>query len=182
LVAVPLTVNSRTPNRDATIDAQAFTPVRVGDRGTELTANSSRESATRSAGVLDPSEELREPALPSFASSAPRSEVAPAARLITVSIAAWHWSAEESWYGPGFWGQHTACGLTLTQELRGVAHRTLPCGTLVQFKNPNTGQTVTVPVVDRGPYVSNRLWDLTKAACTAIAHCYTGSLWWRLAP
>ena len=101
---------------------------------------------------------------------------------VSVSVAAWHWSQEESWYGPGFWGQHTACGLILTQDLKGVAHRSLPCGTLVQFKNPKTGQTVTVPVVDRGPYVAGRLWDLTKAACTVIAHCYTGSLWWRLAP
>ena len=46
----------------------------------------------------------------------------------------------------------------------GVAHRTLPCGTKVTFKNPDNGRTITVPVVDRGPYVSGRDWDLTGGA------------------
>jgi rare lipoprotein A len=182
LVAIPLTVSSRTPNRDAAFDAQAFTRVGVSAAGIGTTAVTTRESAARSAGLLDPSRQLREPALPATWQAVPRTDVAPAARAVAVSISTWHWSAEESWYGPGFWGQGTACGLTLTLELKGVAHRSLPCGTLVQFKNPTTGQTVTVPVVDLGPYVAGRLWDLTKAACLVIDHCYTGSLWWRLAP
>jgi hypothetical protein len=92
----------------------------------------------------------------------------------------WHHDAEDSWYGPGFYGQHTACGQILTTTLLGTAHRTLPCGTLVTFRNPSNGRTITVPVVDRGPYVAGRNWDLTYATCLVIAHCWTGPLDWRL--
>ena len=56
---------------------------------------------------------------------------------------------------------------TMTKTLVGVAHRTLPCGTKVTFKNPANGRTVTAPVVDRGPYISGRQWDLTGGLCSA---------------
>jgi rare lipoprotein A len=91
----------------------------------------------------------------------------------------WHRDREISWYGPGFYGRRTACGLALTRGLVGVAHRTLPCGTLVTFRNPSNGRTVTMPVVDRGPYVSGRTWDLTGGACLKLGHCYTGSIEWK---
>ena len=59
----------------------------------------------------------------------------------------------------------------------GVAHRTLPCGTLVTFRA--NGRQVTVPVIDRGPYVSFRQWDMSYGLCTYLDHCYTGSIEWR---
>jgi rare lipoprotein A (peptidoglycan hydrolase) len=52
---------------------------------------------------------------------------------------------------------------------------------MVSFRNPSNGRVVTVPVVDRGPYVAGRQWDLTAGACKAIAHCYTGPIQWRFA-
>jgi len=63
-----------------------------------------------------------------------------------------HWRRDGniSWYGPGFYGHHTACGYAYTKTIMGVAHRTLPCGTLVTFRNPANGRQVTVPVIDRG--------------------------------
>ena len=64
-----------------------------------------------------------------------------------------------TWYGPGFYGNSTACGQTLTQNTLGVAHRTLPCGTRVSLLY--RGRTVTVQVIDRGPY-SSADWDLTR--------------------
>ncbi len=69
--------------------------------------------------------------------------------------------AVASWYGPGMWGNRTACGHTLTTELRGVAHRTLPCGSAVVLRHGSV--TATVAVVDRGPYVLTREFDLTYA-------------------
>lgn len=66
-----------------------------------------------------------------------------------------------SWYGPGLWGNRTACGQTLTADLRGVAHRTLPCGSPVTLRYG--GATATVPVVDRGPHIAAREFDLTYA-------------------
>ena len=68
----------------------------------------------------------------------------------------------------------------MTKTLVGVAHRTLPCGTKVTFRNPANGRTITAKVVDRGPYVSGRDWDLTGGLCLALDHCYTGSLFWKL--
>jgi rare lipoprotein A len=87
--------------------------------------------------------------------------------------------AAASWYGPGFIGHRTACGQTLTDGLIGVAHKTLPCGTLITFRSGD--RIVTAPVVDRGPYVAGRTFDLTAALCRALAHCWTGPLDYQLA-
>lgn len=74
--------------------------------------------------------------------------------------------AGASWYGPGLYGNHTACGQTLRPSTIGVAHKTLPCGTLVKFVF--RGRTVVAPVIDRGPYIRGRAWDLTTAASKAL--------------
>jgi rare lipoprotein A (peptidoglycan hydrolase) len=74
--------------------------------------------------------------------------------------------AAASWYGPGLWGRTTACGVILRPTTVGVAHKTLPCGTMVRFTYH--GLTVTAPVIDRGPYVKGRAWDLTAAASEAL--------------
>lgn len=93
----------------------------------------------------------------------------------------WHHDCCASWYGPGFYGNRTACGQILTEGLIGVAHKTLPCGTLVYFRNPRNGATASAPVVDRGPYVAGRTWDLTGGLCLALDHCYTGPIEWSIA-
>lgn len=64
-----------------------------------------------------------------------------------------------TWYGPGFYGNRTACGKRLDSETLGVAHRSLPCGTRVAILY--RGRTITVPVIDRGPYTSAD-YDLTQ--------------------
>jgi rare lipoprotein A len=66
-----------------------------------------------------------------------------------------------SFYGPGLYGGALACGGRLSPGTIGVAHKTLPCGTRVTFKVGN--RVVTAPVIDRGPYVGGRDWDLTTA-------------------
>jgi rare lipoprotein A (peptidoglycan hydrolase) len=75
-------------------------------------------------------------------------------------------SAGASWYGPGLYGRSTACGQTLRATTIGVAHRNLPCGTMVKFAYH--GNAVIAPVIDRGPYVKGRAWDLTAAASEAL--------------
>ena len=75
-------------------------------------------------------------------------------------------SAGASWYGPGLYGHKTACGQTLRATTIGVAHRNLPCGTVVKFVYH--GNAVVAPVIDRGPYVKGRAWDLTAAASKAL--------------
>jgi peptidoglycan lytic transglycosylase len=79
----------------------------------------------------------------------------PARKLTTYRLAG------ASYYGPGLYGNGVACGGTLMPGTMGVANKTLPCGTKVKLRYH--GRTVTVPVIDRGPYVAGRDYDLTEA-------------------
>ena len=74
--------------------------------------------------------------------------------------------AVATWYGPGFFGRRMACGGRLSRGTFGVANRRLPCGTKVALYY--RGRTLTVPVVDRGPYANGAEWDLTQAASRAL--------------
>ena len=112
-----------------------------------------------------------------------------------VGLGSWQVSSV-SFYGPGFycvlnhvkdclpqrggsaWPNGTACGVMYTRTLVGVANRTLPCGTLVAFSYG--GRTVIAPVVDRGPYVTGRNWDLSGGLCQALRHCFTGPIRWTI--
>lgn len=67
-----------------------------------------------------------------------------------------------SYYGPGFFGNTTACGQVLREDTVGVAHKRLRCGTRVRFHY--RGRTRVIEVIDRGPYIEGRRWDLTEAA------------------
>ena len=71
-----------------------------------------------------------------------------------------------SWYGPGFYGRQTGCGGRLGYSQLGVAHKTLPCGTKVTLRH--RGRRVRVPVIDRGPYVGAREYDLTAATARRL--------------
>jgi rare lipoprotein A len=77
-----------------------------------------------------------------------------------------------SWYGGG---GSLACGGELTSSTWGVANKTLPCGTLVTLRYD--GHTVRVPVVDRGPYVAGREFDLTEATKRALGFEGVGEVW-----
>jgi Putative peptidoglycan binding domain/Lytic transglycolase len=79
-----------------------------------------------------------------------------------------------TWYGPGLYGNRTACGQTLRRSTLGVAHRTLPCGTPVTFYH--RGRFVTVTVIDRGPFRSGVEWDLTAAAAKSLGMAATSRL------
>ena len=63
-------------------------------------------------------------------------------------------------------GDPLACGGRLQAGQEGVAHRTLPCGTKVELRRK--GRTVTTRVIDRGPYVAGRTFDLTGPAAMRL--------------
>jgi rare lipoprotein A (peptidoglycan hydrolase) len=75
-------------------------------------------------------------------------------------------AASASWYGPGLYGNRLACGGTLRPGRLGVAHRTLRCGTKLVLWH--RGHTVGVRVIDRGPYVAGREFDLTEATARRL--------------
>ncbi len=80
-----------------------------------------------------------------------------------------------SWYGQEFAGRTTANGEIFDPLLLTAAHRTLPFGTVVDVKNAKTNKVVRVRINDRGPYVGNRLIDLSYAAAQQIGLVEPGS-------
>lgn len=131
-------------------------------------------------GRLDAASLLSEPRLgPTVVAGRP--SVSLPANQPTVQIL-WHLDNNISWYGPGFYGHGGACGMMpggMTSDTVGVAHRTLPCGTKVTFRY--NGRTVTTMVIDRGPYVAGRTWDMTHGLCALLGHCFTGGgVYWKI--
>ncbi|MCW3029927.1 MAG: Rare lipoprotein [Solirubrobacterales bacterium] len=77
------------------------------------------------------------------------------------------------------YGLGLACGGVLGREQLGVAHKTAPCGTLITFTYG--GRSLTVPVIDRGPYIAGREWDLTGATAEALRFPGLGQIEWSVA-
>ena len=76
------------------------------------------------------------------------------------------------------YGLSVACGGVLHVAELGVANKTLPCGTEVIFRYGV--RAIRVPVIDRGPYIAGREWDLTGAAAEALHFPGLGLIEWRL--
>ncbi len=79
-----------------------------------------------------------------------------------------------SMYGPGLYGNPLACGGRLGTGTLGVAHKTLPCGTKVTLKRG--GRTIRVRVIDRGPFVGGREYDLTSATARRLGFPGLGTI------
>jgi rare lipoprotein A len=73
-----------------------------------------------------------------------------------------------SWYGAPFHGRKASNGETYDMNKMTAAHRTLPFDSIVRVTNLNNGKTATVRITDRGPFVDNRVIDLSFAAAKAI--------------
>ena len=177
-VFVPDLVGSRAPSTPDIIDPSAYRQVDLGPFATTTTTALDLDPANLSDGRLDDETVLREPQTARISAAAPRpGTTAPQARVIVRDL--WKLDPEISWYGPDFYGNRTACGVVvLERHVIGVAHRSLPCGTRVTFRHE--GKTVVTRVIDRGPYVAGRIFDLTRGACAVIDHCYTGPIWYRI--
>jgi len=76
------------------------------------------------------------------------------------------------------YGYGLACGGVLGTNELGVANLTLPCGTPVTFRYG--GRELTVPVIDRGPYIAGRLWDLTGATAAALNFPGLAEIQWKI--
>lgn len=73
-----------------------------------------------------------------------------------------------SWYGSKFHGKLTANGETYNMNDITAAHKTLPFNTVVQVDNLDNGESIVVRINDRGPYVGNRIIDLSREAARRI--------------
>jgi hypothetical protein len=176
MVAVPgLAASGAHP--DPALDPSPLDPVEVSSRvpGSAMTIPVP-DPRLRSAGALEADSALLEPGSRAPLSGPTRLRQ-PEPVPIAVRRNTWRYDTNVSFYGPGFYGGRTACGLRYTRETMGVAHRSLPCGTKVQFRYRS--RVITVPVIDRGPYVAGRTWDLSGGACRVLDHCWTGPIEWR---
>jgi len=183
LVAGPDSAGARQESVAQTLNTAQFRSVMI-----EMPADSpvtsispTLDTANRSAGWLGPATALAESGVTAAVAGARPTRPQPTVTPRVTPKARWRFDPNVSWYGPGMYGSRTACGVTLTKSVMGVASRTLPCGTKVTFRNPDNGRSVTVPVIDRGPYVSGRIWDMSGGLCTYLDHCYTGTIYWKLA-
>jgi rare lipoprotein A (peptidoglycan hydrolase) len=174
---------------------QAVEPV-AGDPGTAPT------QADQSAGSPLPSHDPR-PTAPATDTKAPAkgaptdAEVRAAIARFRLAVAQYHLDRlnlsgallNPSQLGPGQYnvsiasvftdyGLPIACGGVLKVPQLGVANKTLPCGTEVIFVYG--GRAVRVPVIDRGPYIRGREWDLTGATAEALHFPGLGPIQWRL--
>lgn len=88
---------------------------------------------------------------------------------ISSSIQGW-----ASWYGPGFHGNLTANGEVFNQNDMTAAHQTLPFGTRVRVTNVSNGASVLVRITDRGPFVGDRILDLSMGAAQVLGLVQSG--------
>ena len=73
-----------------------------------------------------------------------------------------------SWYGEPFHGQHTANGEIYDMNALTAAHPTLQLPSVVRVTNLENGRSLLLRVNDRGPFVDDRLIDLSQAAARAL--------------
>jgi rare lipoprotein A len=116
--------------------------------------------------------ELRAVVVGASAAAADSSASAPSqSPVLTITV---YRPAVATIYGPGLYGNRTACGEKLTPHTLGVANRTLPCGTQVAILYH--GRSITVPVIDRGPYANGADWDLTDATARRLGMAETETI------
>jgi rare lipoprotein A len=74
-----------------------------------------------------------------------------------------------SWYGPGFQKRNAANGQPFDTERMTAAHRTLPLNSIARVTNVKTGESVLLRITDRGPFVNDRVIDLSRAAARKLS-------------
>lgn len=82
--------------------------------------------------------------------------------------AGYSFKGKASYYGDKYDGRKTASGEVFDQDELTAAHRTLPFGTKCKVTNLKNGKSVEVKINDRGPFIKNRVIDLSKAAAKKI--------------
>jgi rare lipoprotein A len=80
-----------------------------------------------------------------------------------------------SWYGPGFVGQATANGEEYDQDALTAAHKTLPMPTLVRVTNLENGRQIQIRINDRGPFVNDRIIDLSRRGAQLLGMINNGT-------
>jgi rare lipoprotein A len=105
-----------------------------------------------------------EPAAPATAEATPKLTAAPPRSAKPIYVE----TGLASWYGPPYHHHRGANGEVYDQNALTAAHRTLPMNSVVRVTNQTTGHAVVVRITDRGPFVEDRIIDLSLAAAKAV--------------
>jgi rare lipoprotein A len=122
-----------------------------------------------------PAEELPEPLPRARSGNPPFYEVLGQRYFVLEDSEGYREQGVASWYGAPFHGKRTSSGTVYDMHEFTAAHRTLPLPTLVRVTNLDNGRSVLVTVDDRGPFVKNRLIDLSYAAAKELDIVQSGT-------
>ncbi len=153
----PIPTFANSPNTADTIDLR---PAANASFGPAPLSSISREEAPRGLATAAPSAFAKPYAGPPYQVAGKWYVPAYEPNYNEVGIA--------SWYGPTFHGKESATGETFDEMAMTAAHPTLPIPSLVRVTNLENGKTVVVRLNDRGPFVDDRIIDLSKAAGAAL--------------
>lgn len=142
------------------IGEQTILPDTTGDAGQDALQATNR--LRRLLGNAPPLEEI---------AGKPKPEPSPLIAIGPIQVRFNGWA---SWYGPGFHGNLSASGEPFDQNALTAAHRELPFGTLVLVTNLDNGRSVVVRINDRGPYIGDRMIDLSAAAASMLGMMNSG--------
>ena len=134
----------------------------IGDRRQPPPAQPS-ETPAETAESAKRATDTPEATVPAPGASPKRSKPAPAP-----APAGYTEEGNASWYGVPFHGRHASNGEVYDMYKLTAAHRTLPFETMVRVTNLNNGKSTVVRITDRGPFVDNRIIDLSLAAAREV--------------
>jgi rare lipoprotein A len=133
----------------------------------------------RPAETVAPSETPAQPAAPKTSGGVQPAPSQPTAKSPAVP-AKLPQTGEASWYGAQHQGKQTASGTIYDQAGLTAAHPSLPFGSKIKVTNLANGKSVEVEITDRGPFVGNRIIDLSQAAAKALEMKESGTATVRL--
>lgn len=114
------------------------------------------------------------PGLPALARAPPAAALKALLRQVTQHRREVHEFGLASWYGPGFEGRLTANGEIYDSSQMTAAHKELPLGSEVYVVNLENGREAKLRINDRGPFIGERVIDVSKAAAKALGFYYDG--------
>jgi rare lipoprotein A (peptidoglycan hydrolase) len=148
---------------EAVVDAHGMQPLVSTQSVAQLPEVSAAVSTGQFEDVVRPTPTpTQAPVVAPTVDPTPSPTPAPSATLFESGIASTYGE------GDGFEGNRTACGQVFHTRVIQIAHKSLPCGTLVKVVDTDTGNSVEARVTDRGPYVPGRIVDLSWGAFSQL--------------
>ena len=153
---------------DSDVDAQSITAAPLDSNVSVQDDLDTDSSDERNVSATMPPDEVKEPVDPTPVAVLPEPKLKLLPEVVRVI------TGEASWYGPGFYGNHTANGEIYRQGTMTAAHRTLPFGTKVRVTNIWNGRSAVIRINDRGPFVDHRVIDLGHGAASNLGLISSG--------